>query len=58
MKDYKELWEDFGNVPINDNDETEREFLHFPIGTDKTDIWYWFEEKFNIRVHDLLYKQY
>ena len=28
----KELWEKLGNIPVNENDEIEEQFLDFPIG--------------------------
>ncbi len=45
-KDYEELWSAFGDVPINDDDEIEQEFLWFPIGTDRFDVWHWFDENY------------
>lgn len=38
------LWELFGEIPINDNDEIEDCFLDFPVGTDRFEIWLWFDE--------------
>ena len=45
LKKLKELWEQFGDVPINDNDEIDISFLDFEKGTDKLHIWHWFEEQ-------------
>ena len=41
----QELWNKLGNIPINENDEIEEQFLHFAIGTDKLDIWHWFDDQ-------------
>ena len=41
----KELWKEFSEVPVNDDDETERDFLDFPAGTDRMEIWSWFDKK-------------
>lgn len=58
-KDYElavSLWEDLGNIPIDGNDCIEEEFnaktvgVSFGIGTDRFDIWHWFEDTFNISV--------
>ena len=48
----KELWKRLGDIPVNDNDETEEVFLHFGIGTDRQEIWHWFEEEFKVSVAD------
>lgn len=50
-----DLWNEFGDIPMNDNEELEYEWNGFEIGTSKYDIWHWFEESFNVRVIDLLY---
>lgn len=50
LEKAKELWEQFGDIPINDNDEIEEPFLDFPVGTNRFEIWEWFEEKFNISI--------
>lgn len=47
----KDLWEDFGNVPMNpDTEEIEESWRHFLPGTHREEIWHWFEEQFNISV--------
>jgi hypothetical protein len=47
---YKKLWQKLGEIAVNEEDEIEDSFLHFEKGTDKQEIWHWFEEKFNISV--------
>ena len=47
---YKDLWEILGNTFINDDGELLESFLHFEIGTDREEIWHWFEETFDISV--------
>lgn len=51
----KKLWEKLGDVPVNEDDEIDEVFEHFEVGTDKLDIWHWFEENFNVRVIDLMF---
>jgi hypothetical protein len=51
----KHLWKTLGDIPINDNEDIEEPFLHFPIGTNRLDIWHWFEDTFDIRVYDLMF---
>lgn len=40
------VWDTFSDVHINDNEETEVAFRHFPAGTNRFDIWAWFESEF------------
>lgn len=40
------LWKQFEDVPINpDTEKIEEEFIGFPAGTDREDIWHWFDER-------------
>lgn len=50
------LWAEFGDVPMNPETECiESDWLHFPAGTNREEIWRWFEETFDCRVADLMY---
>lgn len=44
------LWEQFANIPINDQDEIEESFLHFEEGTEREEVWHWFEETYDCSV--------
>lgn len=47
----KDLWEEFGEVPMNpETEEIEEPWKHFVFGTHREEIWHWFEENFNISV--------
>lgn len=47
----KDLWEDFGKVPMNpETEEIEEPWKHFLPGTHREEIWQWFEEQFYISV--------
>lgn len=51
MKKIKDLWVQFGEIPMNPETECiEEEWHGFPAGTFREDIWHWFEEKFNVSV--------
>lgn len=53
----KQLWLIFGDLPMNpDTEEIEEDFLYFPAGTEKEDIWHWFDERFSKGVYGLLYE--
>lgn len=46
-----ELWREFGDVPMDPGTECiEEEWNRFPAGTHREEIWYWFEESFNVSV--------
>lgn len=51
-KSVKELWQELGNISINDNEHIEQVFKHFPIGTPREHIWHWFENTFDISVYE------
>lgn len=38
-----------------ETEQIESDFLHFPSGTDKEDIWHWFDERWPGGVYELLY---
>lgn len=37
-----QLWDSF-DTPVNHDDELVEPFLHFPAGTERTEVWLWFE---------------
>ena len=54
-KTAQELWKELGNVPVDLDGLIEIPFLHFDALTDREEIWHWFENTFDIAVHDLMY---
>ncbi len=52
----KKLWSDLGDIPVDENDNLDDNFniegfdTVFTKGTDKFEVWHWFEETFNISV--------
>lgn len=50
----KGYWDILGDIPVNEDDEIETDFTAlntiFNKGTDKFEIWHWFEEVFNLSV--------
>ena len=50
------LWDEFGDIPIKEDGEGEEvidaDFYHWPAGTDRYDIWHWFDEKCPNSLHD------
>lgn len=54
----KELWEEFGAVPMNPETECiEEDWNRFPAGTFREDIWHWFEETYDVSVAKLMYEE-
>jgi hypothetical protein len=49
------LWAKLGDIPIDNEENLEEKFEHFPIGTGKFEIWGWFEDEFDLSVFDLMY---
>lgn len=55
-KTPSELWSEFGDIPMNPETECiEEPWLDFPAGTHREEIWHWFEETFDVSVHDLMF---
>lgn len=55
-RELEELWDEFADVPMNhETEKMEEPFLHFPAGTDREEIWRWFDERHSKGVVYLLY---
>lgn len=55
--DYLTLWEQLGDVPVNEDDEIDEGFMHFEKGTNKFQLWKWFDEKLYHGVAHEFYKK-
>ena len=44
------LWKEFADVPIDEDDKITCEWRSFPKGTNRFDIWKWFEKFFEVSV--------
>ena len=40
------FWDILGNTLVDDNGIIQESFLWWPKGTDREDIWHWFDEKY------------
>ena len=47
-------WQDFGSVPVDNNDNIEISWYGYAKGTSKLDIWQWFDDVWPNGVIDLL----
>lgn len=56
-KRLEALWENLADVPMDPDTECmEGDFLHFPGGTPREEIWKWFDERHSRGVAHLLYR--
>lgn len=46
IAELEKMWEEFGDIPTNSDDEIEVDFYGCENGTYRFDIWHWFDEKF------------
>ena len=44
--DIERLWEEFADTPVNKEEEIEERFLSFEPGTNRQEIWRWFDKRF------------
>lgn len=55
-KGYEALWQMLGDIPMDPKTERiEEDFIGFPKGTPREDIWHWFDERYSKGVSALLY---
>lgn len=54
--ELENLWRDFADVPIDEDERLEEDWFIFKKGTDKEDIWHWFDKKHSKGVYYLLYE--
>lgn len=45
IAELEKMWEEFGDIPTNSDDEIEVDFYWWEKGTYRFDIWHWFDEK-------------
>ena len=53
--ELEKLWEAFSDIPIDEQENIEESFLHFPAGTPRMDIWHCFDEKHPTGVYSLCF---
>lgn len=44
-KVLEQLWDSFGDVTVDTDDNIDVDFLVWEKGTDRFDIWHWFDEE-------------
>jgi len=43
LDEIKKLWNEFADIPIDNNDAIKCNFHHFNKGTNRFDVWSWFD---------------
>lgn len=43
-------WQELGDIPVDEDDNIDCDYLHFKKGESKIDIWLWFESEYNASV--------
>lgn len=38
------FWDNLTDIPIDEDECIEVEFLSFPVGTHREEVWHWFDE--------------
>lgn len=55
----EDLWKTLTNVPMNpDTEDMEDDWFIFPVGTNREEIWNWFDEQHSKGVAYLMYKTF
>lgn len=49
------LWQQLSDIPIGNTECIEEDFHIFKKGTDRIEIWYWFDEMYKQGVYKLIF---
>ena len=44
IEELKKLWKEFSEVPVDNEDNIEKDFRDFPAGTDRFEVLSWFDD--------------
>lgn len=56
--ELEELWEALADIPMDPaTEKTAAPFLHFEAGTDREDVWHWFDQRHSKGIAYLLYRE-
>lgn len=52
------MWDEFGDVPMDPETECmEYQWMDFPAGTHREEIWHWFDERHSKGVYYLMFER-
>ncbi len=49
-KSFKEIWDELGNISIDENDNIDIPFYNYPAGTPNIEIWHDLEDFFGVSI--------
>jgi hypothetical protein len=49
----EKLWKELEDIPIDEDEFIDVDWHIFPKGTDRVEIWHWFEDYFDIPIAEL-----
>ena len=52
--EIENLWQAFSDIGIDDQDRITEPFMDWEAGTDRFEIWHWFDEQYPGGVHKLI----
>lgn len=52
LETLPDLWGHFSDVPVDQDDNIEIDFLCFEKGTPKLDVWHWFDDRCPNNLYD------
>ena len=55
-EELEDLWRQFGDVAVSEEETIESDFLHYPAGTSKYEVWGWFDRFYPNGVHALMFR--
>ena len=59
-QELETLWTKLGNIPCYEDEQgcllLEERFLHFDKGTNREEVWEWFDNKYSKGVYALMYR--
>lgn len=47
-----EMWDELSDIPIDEEECIEESFYNWDIGTNRYEIWHWFDEQCPNNLHD------
>lgn len=50
LKEAKKLWAELRDIPVNKDEEIDVDWHNFTKGTEREEIWHWFEEEYDLSV--------
>jgi len=57
LKQARQVWQELGNIPTDNEGCILEVFLPFSIGTYNEDIWQWIEDEWDVSVYNLMFNK-